>query len=266
MSRRQARTDKPSKAESPPSHALDRTGYAHGSTRPLHILVFLLPLIVVYEIGSVLFLTNARTGALESIRAERLLRDFFEAVGVAGLHLPALAIVAVLLSWQIISRDQWRVRLSTLVLMGFESLAWTLPILVLNNVIGGSLLGGGGAGEAAVALTAGADFSGMSWPQRVSIAVGAGLYEELLFRMVLIAMAHLVAHDLLRFRDYPSRVAAVVISAIAFALYHEAAMQDPKMLAFYFAAGALFGSVYLWRGFGIVVGAHAAYDLIALLL
>lgn len=264
MSRRQARTDKPPKAESPPSHALDRTGYAYGSTRPLHILVFLLPLIVVYEIGSVLFLTDARTGALESIRAERLLRDFFEAVGVAGLHLPALAIVAVLLSWQIISRDRWRVRLSTLVLMGFESLAWTLPILVLNNVIGGSLLGGGG--EVAAVLTTGADLASKPWPQKVSIAVGAGLYEELLFRMALIAMVHLVAHDILRFRDYPSRVVAVVISAAAFALYHDEARQDPMKFAFFFAAGALFGSVYLWRGFGIVVGAHAAYDLIALLL
>jgi membrane protease YdiL (CAAX protease family) len=265
VSHRQTRTDSPPKAESPPSHARDRTGYAWCSTRPLHILVFLLPLIIVYEIGSVI---GARTGALESIRAERLLRDFFEAVGVAGLHLPALAIVAVLLSWQIISRDRWRIRLSTIVLMGFESLAWTLPILVLNNVIGGSLLGGGdsGGGMASAALTAGAEFSGLSWPQLVSIAIGAGLYEELLFRMVLIAMVHLVTHDLLRFRDYPSRVVAVVVSAAVFALYHEAAMQDPKLLAFYFAAGVLFGSVYLWRGFGIVVGAHAAYDLIALLL
>lgn len=239
----------------------DRTGYAWLSTRPLHILVFLLPLIVVYEIGTI---AGARSGALESIRAERLLRDFFEAMGVAGLHLPAFTIVAVLLSWQIISRDRWRVRLSTLALMGFESLAWTLPILVLNNVIGGSLQGGGEL--AATALAAGADFAAMAWPQLVTIAVGAGLYEELLFRMALIALVHLIAHDLLRIRDYPSRVIAVIVSATAFALYHEAALQDPKMFAFFFTAGALFGTVYLWRGFGIVVGAHAAYDLIALLL
>jgi len=231
----------------------------------MHILVFLLPLIVVYEIGSVRFLTNAQTGAMESIRAERLLRDFFEAVGVAGLHLPALAIVAVLLSWQIISRDRWRVRFPVLVLMGFESLAWTLPILVLNNAIGGSLLGGA-AGDTMSALTAVADFSGMSWPQRVTIAIGAGLYEELLFRMVLIALVHMVAHDLLRIRDYPSRIVAVLISAVAFALYHDTALGDPTKFAFFFTAGALFGTVYLWRGFGIVVGAHAAYDLIALLL
>lgn len=261
MSTRQPRIDKPAKADSAPGHSQSRTGYAWSSTRPLHILIFLAPLIVIYEIGSIL---GARSDAVESIRAERLLRDFFESMGVAGPHLPALAIVAVLLSWQIISRDRWRIRFSTLVLMGFESLVWTLPILVLNNVVGGSLLGG--AGEAAAALTTGADFAGMAWTQRVSIAVGAGLYEELLFRMVLIAMAHLVAHDILRFRDYPSRIAAVIISATAFALYHEAAMQDPKMFAFFFTAGALFGTVYLWRGFGIVVGAHAAYDLIALLL
>jgi len=262
VSQRQPRSDKPATAETAPSHARDRTGYAWLSTRPLHILLFLLPLIVVYEIGSVLFLTNAQTGAMETIRAERLLRDFFESVGVAGLHLPALAIVAVLLSWQIISRDRWRVSFSTLVLMGFESLAWTLPILVLNNVVGGSLLGGGAHAAASV----GGGFEAMSFPQRFSVAIGAGLYEELLFRMVLIALAHLIAHDLLRIRDYPARVIAVVVSAAAFALYHDAATTDAALFAFYFAAGCLFGSVYLWRGFGIVVGAHAAYDLVALLL
>lgn len=247
-----------------PSHVRDKFGYAWASTRPLHILVFLLPLIVVYEIGSVLFMTNARTGAMESIRAERLLRELFESAGVASLHLPALVIVAVLLIWQVISRDRWRVRLSTLVLMGFESLAWTLPILVLNNVIGGSLFGGGAG--AAAALAGGVDFSGMSWPQKVTVAIGAGLYEELLFRMVLIAMTHLIAHDVLRIRDYPARIIAVIISAAAFALYHKQAVSDPTLFAFYFIAGVLFGSVYLWRGFGIVVGAHAVYDLVVAFL
>jgi len=258
VSRREVRTDSPAERQPPPSHRVDRAGYAWRSTRPLPILVFLLPLIIAYAIGSAMYLTDPTSGATETIRAERMLRQFFESAGIAGLHLPAFAIIAVLLAWQFVSRDPWRVRPSHLTLMALESFAWTLPILALVNIIGG---------VRPMATLAGSDvFTTMSGPQLVTIAIGAGLYEELLFRMVLITIVHLLAHDLLRIRDHPARIIAVILSAGAFALYHDAAAHDAALLAFYFIAGSLFGVVYLWRGFGIVVGAHAAYDLIALLL
>ena len=61
-------------------------------------------------------------------------------------------------------------------------------------------------------------------------------------------------------------VIAVLVSALAFAVYHP--LDDgqggisAQKLCFFFIAGLYFGAVYVMRGFGIVVGVHALYDVI----
>jgi len=252
-----------------------RDGYAWWSTRPLHILVFLAPLVIFYEVGSALYLSRAGEGVVETIRARRLLNDFFEALGGPGLHLPAAALVVTLLIWHFLSRDRWRIDPPTLGLMLLESLAWTAPLLVLNEIVGEALraamaapgAGGAGAMLALAATSAPAtDLSARSPMELATIAVGAGLYEELLFRMVLIALLHLVLVDLFRLPRKAGGALSVVLAAAAFALYHEAGRTDWGLLMFYFTAGVFFGAIYVWRGLGIAVATHAAYDLVALLL
>ncbi len=58
---------------------------------------------------------------------------------------------------------------------------------------------------------------------------------------------------------------AVVVSAAAFTAYHPlrdatGAFSMPRV-TFYLLAGLYFGAVYVVRGFGIVVGVHAFYDI-----
>jgi membrane protease YdiL (CAAX protease family) len=110
----------------------------------------------------------------------------------------------------------------------------------------------------------------MSVAERATIAVGAGLYEELLFRMLMIAGVHLVAADLLGMKDKWARLLAVVCSAAAFAWYHDVILPtggiDWARLMIFFLAGLYFGGIYVIRGFGIVVATHALYDLAVLIL
>ena len=101
----------------------------------------------------------------------------------------------------------------------------------------------------------------LPWQGRAAVAIGAGLYEEMLFRMVAIAGLHFVLVDLLGVKETPGRVTAIALAALAFALYH----QDASGFPFYLLAGLYFGGIYVWRGFGIVVAVHAIYDLVALL-
>ena len=70
-----------------------------------------------------------------------------------------------------------------------------------------------------------------------------------------------VVVDLLGVKDTPGRVAAIAVSALAFALYHS----DLSVFAFFLLAGLFFGAVYVWRGFGVVVATHVMYDMDALL-
>ncbi len=254
-----------------PSPSAPRDDYAFLSTRPLHILVFLLPLVVVYEIGSVYFLARDQAGAARTIRAERLLSSFFEVFGVGGLYLPGLLLVVVLVIWHLLTRDRWRVRFSVPAWMTVESVFWTLPLLVIGQMVFrlfqsppqlAAPIFAGVPGESAL--------ESLSKPALATIAVGAGLYEELLFRLVGIAAIHAVAADALRIKDGPSKAIAIFISAAAFALYHDVMLPgggiDPARLAIFTLAGLYFGTIFVLRGFGIVVAVHALYDLAVLVL
>ncbi len=248
--------------------------------RPLHVLLFLLPLIVLYEVGSALFLADVAAGTRETIKAYRLMGDFFNVFGIAGLFMPGVALVTVLLVWQFLSGDRWVVRWNTIAGMAAECVAWTLPLVVLSAASrsAANMAPSGGIDPMAALNTWMAQvgpgpapgLEALSWQAKLSISIGAGLYEEMLFRLVGIALIHFVLRDLLGAREVASSVLAVVGSAVIFALYHDLSNPAGSMNYFVFGfltlAGCFLGAVYVLRGFGIVVGTHALYDIVVLVL
>lgn len=240
-------------------------GYAALSMRPLYVLVFLLPLVLLYEVGSAKFLADQAHGTVETIRAHSILLVFFQDFGVAGRFLPALALITVLLIWHVLIEDPWKVRPAVLGGMAMESVAWTIPLLVLVALVQqlGSRVGPAAQVDQGV-------LPALSWQARTAISVGAGLYEELLFRMIGIAILHLIFVDLARMPEKVGVGLSIVISAAAFAVYHDVIsargeLQTLQAISLV-AAGAYFGVVYWLRGFGVVVGVHALYDVFVLVL
>ncbi len=252
--------------------------YAALSTRPLHVLLFLLPLVLFYEISTAIHLRDA--GIVDTIAAHHLLWRFFSIFGSASLYIPGVALLATLIAWHVMSKDPARVRPSVLLGMTLEAALWTLPLLVLALVIGSVCGGTHGSLDAppALALARGTstidNLRTLPWTQGVTIALGAGIYEELLFRLLLITGVHFVAVDLARLSDGVGSVIAVIVSALAFAFYHEIFVGggggwgavDVRMLTFYTLAGLYFGSIFLVRGFGVVVAVHALYDVVTIVL
>lgn len=250
------------------------------STRPLHGLAFLLPLIVLYELGSIFYLTDHAAGVATRIKAEKMLGTFFESFGISVILIPGLMIVTVLFIWHLVAKDRWRIRPAVMGLMGVESAAWVLPLVVLAGIVTNfaiRLATGHGAPSASEQVpqwmhlaAAGSDISAMSWQARLSISLGAGLYEELVFRLILISVVHALLRDLLELKPWIANGVSVLASALAFAFYHEATMTGGVInwpsLAFYTAAGAYFAVIFMWRGFGIVVGTHALYDVAVLII
>lgn len=230
------------------------------------MLAFLTPLIVAYEIGSALYLTDPASHTVDTIRAHRLMGEVFHAFGVGGLFLPGVLLAVVLLLWHVLTRDTWKIDLRILPGMLAESVAWTLPLLVLWQIVARA---SARVGELAAAAGGTADpFAAMSLPARLTISVGAGLYEELLFRMLGVALLHFVFADLMRLRHTAAACAAVGVSAAAFAAYH-LTPGEPIVwtrMVFYGLAGVYFGAIYAWRGFGVVVATHALYDAVVLAL
>jgi hypothetical protein len=96
--------------------------------------------------------------------------------------------------------------------------------------------------------------------------LGAGVYEEALFRLILVP----VLFGLLRLLQTPQVLAstlAVTGSALLFALAHHAGSPDEAFSWFAFVfrwmAGVFFAWIFVLRGFGIAVGTHTAYDILA---
>ena len=235
------------------------SSYWDASRKPLQILAFLAPLILLYELGLAMFL-RSREGVLTNKAHETLLL-FFDTFGLSatgGLYLGGAAVMVVLIIWHLLARDPWHIDPTTPALMGAESLGLTIPLLVLGLLIGGS--------TAVVALAPAPDLAAMDLWSRLTISIGAGLYEELLFRMMLIAILHTLLVDVGKLPSPLGAGIAVVVSAAAFTAYHplndDAGVLSLRRVGFYFLAGLYFGVVYVVRGFGIVVATHAFYDVL----
>jgi Type II CAAX prenyl endopeptidase Rce1-like len=249
-----------SRAPRRPRNPASIDAYWDSARRPLQILAFLLPLIIFYELALTSVLQSPQS--VRTVLAHKYLLRFFDAFHIApegGLHLGGIAIVVVLLVWHILTRDAWRIDLRVVGYMAVETIIITLPLLVLSQVIRRPL-----AAEAFLAFSRAPGVRELSFLSRSAIGIGAGLYEELIFRMLLIAVIHTLLVDVGKASSNVGAAVAVAVSAAAFTIYHP--LESVAQSVFLFLAGLYFGAVYVVRGFGIVVGVHALYDIITFLL
>ena len=241
------------------------------ATAPLYSLVFILPVIAAFELGLLLY-----PELVHDIRARRILSLTIESLGAPALYAAPILILAVLLAAHILRKDPWSIRPPTLARMTAESIALAIPLFIIGQIAALLLsVGNSTAQPAANALnhiaaqttTTPPPDAAQSLFQDIAHACGAGLYEEFVFRFAAIATLHFVAHDLCGMKKTHAAAAALVLSSLAFALYHDLQAPDGSFLAgraaFLFLAGLYFGAVYLLRGFGIAVAAHAVYDILA---
>ena len=103
-----------------------------------------------------------------------------------------------------------------------------------------------------------------AWTESI-LSIGAGVYEELLFRFIGITLLMMLFMDVFNMKMAGAIPLVIVISAVLFSAYHYLGNEtfDAGRFCFRAAAGIYFAGIYIFRGFGIVVGAHAFYDLMA---
>ena len=228
------------------------TGYLNRSDAPFHSLIFLLPFVILYEVGTKLFAVDPVTLGEHRIIAFNLLSDFFHLFGATGKYLPPLAVVGILLSWHIARNDPWKIRPGTLTGMAVESVVFALPLVVLGRVFIVFW-------QTHIPLMTGMG----DWKSMIVLSIGAGIYEELIFRLIAFTVMNLILVDLLGMPKGRALLLMVVISSLAFSLYHYLGDEAFAWQSFAFrtAAGVYFGVIFVTRGFGITAGAHAVYDI-----
>ena len=246
MAQRSATKPKTTRARSTGSGALN--AYLQESQRPLTILAFLLPFIALHEVGSRLF--HIEVGAVTLLRL--LIANF----GIYGRSVPAILVILTLLLWHLLARDTWRVRLNTLVGMAAESLIFALPIFAISLICQQFL--------PLTSLPLTTVISKQSLLSLWSLSLGAGVYEELLFRLYLCGSIGLICRYLFGATPRTSTIVAVLLSSILFSLYHYLGREPFGLFSFVFRtlAGIYFAGLFSARGFGITAGSHALYDVI----
>ena len=228
-------------------------GYFQRSELPLPSLAFLLPFLVIYELGTSYFAWDPVRHSEQRIIAFNLLQQFFHLFGASGRYLPALAVVGILLAWHIARGDRWQIEVKHLAAMLCESALLAVPLIAL-----------GFAAARFLPLFA----IHYPPPNMLVLSVGAGIYEELVFRLISFTVLSFLFIDVLEVRRGWAYLLIVVVSSFLFSLYHYLGNEPFQMRSFAFRtlAGFYFGAVFVFRGFGITAGSHAAYDLIVVLL
>jgi hypothetical protein len=244
------------------SEPRDERARSYWSTtrRPLPCLVFVAPILLVYELG-VLWLGGASADALRT-GADAWMRHGLVALSLTDQWFLPLSLVLVLVGWQAVDRRDWRFPPATLLGMAIESVVLAIALVGLSKVVDLGFTRLEQAGPPSLATTA----PGVGHPAAPLIGfLGAGVYEEALFRLVLIPLMFAA----LRILQTPAVLAsalAVTAAGLLFSLAHHAGSPGEAFTWFAFIfrwlAGVYFAWVFVVRGFGVAVGTHTAYDIL----
>jgi membrane protease YdiL (CAAX protease family) len=240
-------------------------GYWAESRRPMTSLLFITPLLVVYEVGIVVLGPAAlRNGA------DLWLRELLRLVGFGQYFLLPALTVGILVSWHHTTGKPWRLTRGVFSGMIAECILLALSLRLLleaQTALFEAVAGPLAAGATTPALAP--DAPGVV---RESVAfLGAGVYEELLFRLMLLpAVGWTLNH--LGIPRRTSLILAVFFTSLVFAAAHYVGGQGETFqwaaLAFWFGfcfrflAGLFFSALFLHRGFGVAAGTHAGYDIL----
>lgn len=236
--------------------------YARASRQPRYSLTFALPLLLLYETLATALPVSQTNGVRNG--ADVMLKSLF--VFVAGRYGPLLfGIVLIAVCIWLVRRDAAahgrQLKLAVFAGMAAETVALAILFGIVVGTVTAQLLGV--FGVLAIGQVAALGF----WT-RLMVSLGAGLYEELLFRVVLVSALALIGRRAFGWRPWVAGAWATVIGAFIFSAFHYIGPYGDALalrsFVFRMIGGLFFSALYLTRGFGIVAWTHALYDVLLL--
>lgn len=226
-----------------------------------------LPLIATYE----LLVVFANRDAVAQVRvgAEVWLKQLIAVVGAPSLAAFGAALVAVGIGIAWAERHK-RISLHPryFIWMILESAVYAVLVAIIISGLVGAIL------TVAPWTAISSLFSVLTSPSpgrlgddlilKLALSVGAGVYEELVFRVLLVGGLYLLMRKLIGRRGYAYAIAAVV-GAFLFSLVHYLGPLGDILTAgsflFRFFFGLMLNVLFLFRGFAVAAWTHALYDI-----
>jgi Type II CAAX prenyl endopeptidase Rce1-like len=231
------------------------SGYFSATRHPWSCTLFVVPLLAAYEAG-VLWLGGDQSGQLRN-GADAWLRWGLELFGAVHPLAAPVTVVCVMLLW---SWWRWSDRpkdpITTFFGIAFESCLFAFVLWQFSRNFLPILERLGVKLEITVQTAP---------VTEILKYVGAGIYEEVIFRLGLFLGLYCILRTVLMPRPLALLLAAFA-AALGFAAAHHLGPYGEPMRADFFVfrtcAGLFFTLLFVTRGFGIAVGAHAGYDVL----
>ncbi len=229
--------------------------YWNQSRSPLYSFIFTLPLFLIYELGILLVssedVPNLRNGA------DVLMRQVLGTFGILGVYGFGIIFMLGFIVVFLLQKQNWaitNIRSKYLLIMFGESLIWGAGLfLILRN------------SQALLMFS-----NGKTLIQQLILAVGAGIYEEFVFRALLITGLAAIFNLVFQWSRPVRTTSAMFAAAVIFSLFHFMGSfgdnYEFRLLLIRIVAGTVLGIIYILRGFGVAAYSHAIYDLIVLTL
>ena len=217
-------------------------------------LIFVVPVLLTYQIGT--FYTDQRNGVdLVTTLMFRLRAE--SEYAFLGLSIGLLVALVVLYA-RLRSRERLRLRM-----VGPVALESAVYAFFMGNAILFVMTRLLGMPVPSVSVGGGMD----GW-MVVYISAGAGLHEELVFRLLMMGGILAALRRWTRLGAATTLIIALAVSAVLFSAAHHVPPHGEPFTEFAFVyrllAGVVFGLLYHYRGFATAVYTHFLYDVLVL--
>lgn len=225
--------------------------YLRATRQPAYSLLFLLPLILGYEVLALLL--NVHHTVEVRNGADVILRELLALMRIESLPLAmVVALMVILLALTSHLKRQQRLHVPYFAGMIVESCLWAVVIGAISRRM--------------VRLFFAAPLMSNQGPAtKLMLFLGAGVYEELVFRVLLIGGFVIIFRKILGLDALGSSLLAVGGAAFLFSLFHHVGpFGEPfrtSVFMFRFFAGLVLSMLYVTRGLGITAWSHALYDI-----
>jgi membrane protease YdiL (CAAX protease family) len=224
--------------------------YFQLSRSPHYSFLFAVPLLLAYE-GFAFFLNHSDLYGIRN-SADVFLKLFLAYVGIHGFFAFGTAMIVALILFRFLGGGP---RFGSIY---FGVLGWMLAESLVYSIVFGTLV-------SAVTRLLLAQPHPLSRSAQILVSLGAGIYEEFVFRVLLLGALVFILHRLLRLQQLLAYGIAAGLGALLFAAFHYIGpFGDPFLLpsfVFRFIAGLTLTGLYIARGYGITAYTHSLYDL-----
>ena len=221
----------------------------------LYSFLFSLPLFFIYE--ALILISQPNADQLVRINVDVWMKTLFTAFGVNAVSFSLLLVLVFGVFILYRERSQFKkLRLKYFPILICESLLYGIIVAYISSYLTYLILN----------VSVNEPLEQLSYLQKLALSLGAGLYEELFFRVFLVSLFLYVFNKLFSNKQWASFIAASVLSAVLFsAVHYMGSMGDYFTLdsfVFRFLFGLILNGIYVTRGFGVAAWTHALYDVI----